>query len=112
MAVPKSSVISRRLLNASFDQSGWLGAMSMSVSFLISPIVIGFCRRKSTRLTAVVGGLVAALGCLFTSFATRLQQVFFSYGLLLGIGVGCVVDTATLMVGQYFKRRREAVEIG
>ena len=78
-----------------------------------------------------------------SSISFRLQQVFFSYGLLLGVGVGCVVDTATLMVGQvlylylyyiafcqthplfsmfptnylinffqYFKRRREAVEIG
>jgi len=28
-----------------------------------------------------------------------------------GIGVGLTRDTATLMVGQYFKRRREAVEI-
>ena len=28
--------------------------------------------------------------------------MFFSYGLLLGVGVGCVVDTATLMVGQVF----------
>lgn len=28
-----------------------------------------------------------------------------------GIGVGLTRDTATLMVGQYFKRRREMVEI-
>ena len=38
--------------------------------------------------------------------------MFFSYGLVLGCGVGLVGDTATLMVGQYFKRRREAVEVG
>ena len=63
---------------------GWLGAMSMSVSFLISPIVIGFCRRKSTRLTAVMGGLVTALGCLFTSFASQFHQLFFSYGAMIG----------------------------
>ncbi len=29
----------------------------------------------------------------------------------LGIGVGMTRDTATLMVGQYFKRRRELVEM-
>ena len=56
----------------------------MSVSFLISPIVIGFCRRKSTRLTAVMGGLVTALGCLFTSFASQFHQLFFSYGAMIG----------------------------
>ena len=67
-----------------FIFSGWLGAMSMSISFLVSPIIIGFCRRKSTRLTAVMGGLVTALGCLFTSFASQFHQLFFSYGAMIG----------------------------
>ena len=105
----------------------------MSVSLLISPFTIGFCRLKSTRLTAVLGGLVTALGCLFTSFATQFHQLFFSYGcvigmfqfyfctncndlltreiIFLGVGVGLTRDTSSLMVGQYFKRRREFVEI-
>jgi hypothetical protein len=34
-----------------------------------------------------------------------------SYGLVLGVGVGLARDTSTLMVGQYFKRRRELMEI-
>ena len=63
---------------------GWLGAMSMSVSLFVSPIIIGFCRRKSTRLTAVMGGLVTALGCLFTSFASQFHQLFLSYGAMIG----------------------------
>ena len=29
----------------------------------------------------------------------------------VGVGVGLTRDTSTLMVGQYFKRRRELVEI-
>ena len=31
--------------------------------------------------------------------------------LKIGVGVGLTRDTSTLMVGQYFKRRRELVEI-
>ena len=64
--------------------TGWLGSLSMSVSLFVSPLVIGFCRRKSTRLTAVMGGLVTALGCLFTSFASQFHQLFFSYGAMIG----------------------------
>ncbi|KAF4529277.1 hypothetical protein B566_EDAN017756 [Ephemera danica] len=92
-------------------QSGWLGALSAATALLLSPVTIAFCRRKSTRVTAVLGGLVAALGCLFTSFATQFHQLFFSYALVLGVGVGMTRDTSTLMVAQYFKRRRELVEI-
>lgn len=96
--------------------SGWVGALSVAVALFISPITIGVCKRKSTRLTAVIGGkylytfeldhhlcthkifilnffylylsnntnactgLVTALGCLFTSFASQFHQLFFSYG--------------------------------
>lgn len=64
---------------------GWLGAMSTGVALLVSPVTIAFCRRKSTRVTAVLGGLVTALGCLFTSFASQFHQLFFSYGAVVGM---------------------------
>ncbi|GLG96186.1 Uncharacterized protein GBIM_03016 [Gryllus bimaculatus] len=70
-----------------------------------------YIRRQSTRVTAVLGGLVTALGCLFTSFASQFHQLFFSYGTVIGVGVGLTRDCSTLMVAQYFKRRREFVEI-
>ncbi|XP_037079520.1 monocarboxylate transporter 2-like [Pollicipes pollicipes] len=89
---------------------GWLGAMSIALSWLLSPLTIAICRRKSTRLTAVLGGLVAALGILFSSFASRFHQLFISYGTIFAVGVSMTRDASTLMVGQYFKRRRELVE--
>ncbi|XP_034939068.1 monocarboxylate transporter 10-like isoform X1 [Chelonus insularis] len=92
-------------------EAGWLGAMSTGVALLVSPVTIAFCRKKSTRVTAVLGGLVTALGCLFTSFASQFHQLFFSYGTVVGIGVGITRDCSTLMVAQYFKRKREFVEI-
>lgn len=58
----------------------WLGAASWAVSMFSAPVIIALCRRKSTRLTAVIGGLVLALGILFTSFATQFHQVALSYG--------------------------------
>ncbi|XP_058825052.1 monocarboxylate transporter 12-like isoform X2 [Topomyia yanbarensis] len=95
----------------SFIDTGWLGALSTAVALFISPLTIAVCKRKSTRLTAVIGGLVTALGCLFTSFASQFHQLFFSYGIVVGVGVGMTRDCSTLMVAQYFKRRREFVEI-
>jgi hypothetical protein len=56
----------------------------MCVSLFVSPLVVAICRRKSTRVTAVIGGLVTALGCLFSSFASQFHQLFFSYGAIIG----------------------------
>ena len=83
----------------------------MSVSLFLSPLTVAICKRKSTRITAVVGGLILSLGCLFTSFASQFHQIIFSYGLVIGVGVSFVRDTSILMVGQYFKRRREVMEV-
>ncbi|XP_026668150.1 monocarboxylate transporter 10 isoform X2 [Ceratina calcarata] len=89
----------------------WVGALSTAVSRGSAPFVVGACRRGSTRLTAVIGGLVLALASLFTSFAAELHQVLLSYGLVLGTGAGLVRETAGLMLGHYFKKRREFVEM-
>uniref|UniRef100_A0A182WH16 Major facilitator superfamily (MFS) profile domain-containing protein n=1 Tax=Anopheles minimus TaxID=112268 RepID=A0A182WH16_9DIPT len=90
---------------------GWLGPASWAMSLFSATIVVALCRRKSTRLTAVLGGLVLALGILFTSFATQLHQVAFSYGVIVGIGSAMVRESAAVMLGHYFKRRRQFVEM-
>uniref|UniRef100_A0A904MV87 Monocarboxylate transporter n=2 Tax=Culex quinquefasciatus TaxID=7176 RepID=A0A904MV87_CULQU len=92
-------------------EAGWLGAASWAMSLLAATVVVALCRRKSTRLTAVLGGLVMALGILFTSFATQLHQVAFSYGVIVGIGAAMVRESAAVMLGHYFKRRRQFVEM-
>lgn len=57
-------------------------AISMAVGLFFSPVTICICKRKSTRLIAVIGGLVTALGCLFTSFASQFHQMIFSFGII------------------------------
>ncbi|XP_067624694.1 uncharacterized protein [Eurosta solidaginis] len=95
------------------DSNGieWVGALNWSISMLLAPFVITFCRKKSTRVMAVVGGLVLPLSVLFTSFATELGQIFFSYGIIFGIAVAMVRESSTIMLGNYFKRRRQFVEM-
>jgi hypothetical protein len=59
-------------------------SLSLGASLAVSPLVTWFCQSKSTRLAAVVGGLVAALGVLFTSFAENVHQLYFSYATVIG----------------------------
>lgn len=59
--------------------SAWIGATNLGLSHFLAPLLVALCRRKSTRLTAVVGGLVMALALLFASFARFFHQIFLRY---------------------------------
>ncbi|GLG94627.1 Uncharacterized protein GBIM_01804, partial [Gryllus bimaculatus] len=89
----------------------WLGALCCCCSLAAAPLAAAACRRRSARLAAVLGGLVMALACLFASFAVQLHQVALSYGVVLGAGAGVVREAAALVLGHYFRRRREFVEM-
>lgn len=65
--------------NNGMNVIAWAGALSAAVSRGSAPLVVGACRRGSTRVTAVIGGLVLALASLFTSFALQIHQVLLRY---------------------------------
>ena len=89
----------------------WVVVTAWSVSLALSPIITHICRVHSIRLVTVVGGLTMNLAFLFASFGHQLHQVFLSYGLLFGVGCCAVREASSLMVGQYFKDRRELAEM-
>lgn len=90
---------------------GALASTSLAMSAFASPFVITLCQTRSTRLMAVVGGLVMALGILFTSFAKEFHQLLFSYGIVIGLGVAMIRDSGTIILGHYFRKRRCLVEV-
>ena len=82
-----------------------------SIRFALSPIITHVCHTYSITLVAVVGLLIMNLAFLFASFGHQLHQVFLSYGLLFAVGCCAVREASSLMVGQYFKERRELAEM-
>ena len=92
-------------------RTAWVVVTAWSVSLAVSPIITHICWEHSIRLVAVVGGLIMNLAFLFASFGHQLHQVFLSYGLLFGVGCCMVREASSLMVGQYFKDKRELAEM-
>ncbi|CAH2043667.1 unnamed protein product, partial [Iphiclides podalirius] len=102
-------VYALRHLGPNADHAVWAGAICVGVSRAAGALVAS--RKRSPRLAALLGGLLLPLACLFTSFATQLHQTLLSYGIVLGVGCGLVREAAGLVLGAYFRRRRQFVEL-
>ena len=84
---------------------------SLSAAQLMSPLASHLCLTRSPRLCAFIGAIIMSLAWLFTSFASELHQIVISYSLILPLGVSLVQASGTVMVGQYFRKRRLHLEV-
>ncbi|XP_035382757.1 monocarboxylate transporter 8 [Electrophorus electricus] len=85
-------------------QIAWIGALSMGMVFLCSPLVSMSTDRFGCRATAVGGSLVAFVGLLTGSFAKSLPLQYLTYGLLFGAGCSYSLQPTLVILGQYFQR--------
>lgn len=94
-----------------FYFAAWLGSVGISITLFLSPIIATICQRKNPRLYAVIGGLICALGCLFLSFSDKMEQLFLSHCVVLSLGSGITINSASIIVGRYFRRKRSTAEM-
>lgn len=94
-------------------QFGW-SISEVTLTFTISIFVLGFAaflgglwlNRKGPRVVALTGGALYGLGVFLASFSHSLWWLYFSYGVIggIGLGLGYIVPVAVLV--KWFPDRR------
>lgn len=86
--------------------TSWVLALFVSMHAIFGP-VSSICTNKfGCRLTTIVGGIIASLGCILSTFAQTVNQLCFTFGLIAGFGLSLVYVPAVVIVAFYFEKKR------
>ncbi|NXX92761.1 MOT14 protein, partial [Centropus bengalensis] len=92
--------------NQSRGLTAWVSSLSMGITLIVGPFIGLFISMCGCRTTAIMGGILNALGWILSAYASNVPYLFLTFGVTAGIGSGMVYLPAVVMVGQYFHKRR------
>ncbi|XP_045458848.1 monocarboxylate transporter 13-like [Melitaea cinxia] len=70
------------------------------------PIAGAFVKTTTPRFVAVTGACLCTTGIFLSGFATNIWHLMFSYGFLLGLGLGFIQNASFVAINGYFKVRK------
>lgn len=89
-------------LNTSATTASWIPAITVSTAMFVAPFNTMIINRWSSRTSLFVGGTLCSVGMILSYFATRIEFLFFSFGILSGAGLGVSSNTSYVVLSQYF----------
>jgi len=96
-------------INAEFKSGiayvAFVGSILAGVILLTGPLAAIAINRFGTRLTCITGSLISSIAILASSYATNLETLVVTYGVLGGFGLGLMYVPSVVAVGQYFSKR-------
>lgn len=82
----------------------------MGTTFFLSPLSGVLTGLLGIRVTAVLGGSIAALGLLISSFVVQhVDALCFTYGIMYGLGASLAYTPSLAILGHYFKKHLSLV---
>ncbi|XP_070535231.1 monocarboxylate transporter 12-like [Ptychodera flava] len=85
--------------------TAWISGI-FDVAFVISTSYgVAFSKRFGHRKTVMAAGVLTSLGILTSGFTIHVYQLYFTYGVLTGAGMGLAYVTCIEIVSIHFKKR-------
>ncbi|XP_070560168.1 monocarboxylate transporter 12-like [Ptychodera flava] len=99
----------KRYFGSSAEETSWIFSVASAVLFFTG--ILGAVNAKlfGHRLAVIVGGLLASSGFLISYFATNLNYLYGSIGVLVGAGLGMCVSPNLTMLAIYFPKKHSLV---
>ncbi|XP_070172884.1 monocarboxylate transporter 5-like [Littorina saxatilis] len=87
-------------------ETSWVGSLQPAVTFTVGPLASSLTNRYGCRKVTIVGAFICATGFVISVFAPNLYYLYFSSGIMAGLGFGLIYLPAIVSVAQYFEKRR------
>lgn len=86
--------------------SAWVSSLALSLTMFAAPVMGHLSEKFGCRLVTLVGMLSGIVGLVATSFVNNIEVMFFTYGILVGLGACCGRTSCFLVVAKYFNKKR------
>ncbi|XP_043912333.1 monocarboxylate transporter 9 [Protopterus annectens] len=86
--------------------TAWIGSLANGVGLIASPICSVCVSTFGARPVTVFSGVLVCGGMLLSAFASSVQFLILSYGIIVGLGAGLAYSATVTITCQYFDKRR------
>ncbi|KAJ0426779.1 monocarboxylate transporter [Aspergillus carlsbadensis] len=84
----------------------FVGSLSLTATFMVSPIATAITHRYGIRKTMFIGTVLETASLLCASAASQIWHLFLTQGVLFGLGMGMLFIPVAAVVPQWFTTRR------
>ncbi|XP_070557441.1 monocarboxylate transporter 10-like [Ptychodera flava] len=91
---------------ANVFNTAWVGSLTVFMTFFGTYMTSILTDRFGCRRTAFAGSIIAFVGCLTSSFATRLEILYLTYGIVIGVGFSLTYMSSLIIIGHYFDEKK------
>ncbi|XP_071520375.1 uncharacterized protein [Panulirus ornatus] len=86
--------------------TAWMGSLMNAFFMLGGPISSVFIQRWGCRPSLMFGAVVMMVGYLASAFATSLEMLFVTYGVIVACGMNFAYSGQIIALAQYFEKRQ------
>lgn len=87
------------------SKAALVGSLTMGTTFMMSPVAGVLTDLIGLRLTTFIGGCLASGGLFISSFfPTTVEVLYFTYGIMFGLGAALAYTPSLAILGHYFKK--------
>ena len=87
-----------------FSVAAWVGSLAFGVMFFMGPLATALCDNMGCRVVTCVGGLLSFVGLFTTSYVTNFVLLYFTYGLLWGVGTSFCYFASLVILPMHFRK--------